>query len=204
MGIPSRFAGLPGDILSVDDYITNREGRSVSEIVHQVEILERAGRPTHRPSWIFISGNNLHNHYREPTPGEQVAQSYGCALAGASGLLYFMAHPAGKEHWLTLRQLNRELLALGPILFSAEPAPRATCSSAAIRFATRRVGAQLYLVAVNLENRPADAKFQIPKLDQTDAVVLFEDRTVAVQSEAIVDRFDPYARHVYRLETKSD
>jgi hypothetical protein len=202
MGIPSRFAGLPGDILSIDDYLTNREGRSVREIVRQVEIMEEAARPTRRPVWIFIVGNNLHNHYREPSAGEQVAQSYGCALAGASGLLYFLANPANRQHWLALRQTNRELTSLSPVLFSKEPAPRATCSSPAIRFVVRRTGAQVCLVAVNLENQAVAAKFQIGGLEQATGVVLFENRNVDVKSAVFTDDFAPHARHVYRFELK--
>lgn len=203
MGIPSRFAGLPGDILSIDDYLTNREGRSVKEIVRQVEIMEGAARPTRRPVWIFIVGNNLHNHYREPSAGEQVAQSYGCALAGASGLLYFLANPANRQHWLALRQTNRELTALGPVLLSAEPAPHATCSSPAIRFVVRRAGAQIYLIAVNLEPQAVSAKFQIEWFGQTEGAVMFESRTANIKSGMLADEFAPHARHVYRFETKT-
>ena len=67
MGIPSRFAGLPGDIISIDEYLTNREGRKVRKIIDQVEGMVAAAAPTHRPVWMFLVGNNLYNHTREPT-----------------------------------------------------------------------------------------------------------------------------------------
>lgn len=201
-GIPSRFAGLPGDILSVDDYLTNRERRHVREIVHNVDVMNEAGAPTHRPTWIFIVGNNLNNHYREPTAGEQIAQSYGCAIAGATGLLYFYGLPTDKGNWSALCQVNRELTALAPVLLSSEPAPAATCSSPSIRFTTRRVGNTAHVIAVNLENAPVAAKFEIKDAISTEAMAVFENRNVSVKSGVIEDSFSPHERHVYRMELK--
>ena len=181
MGIPSRFAGLPGDILSIDDYITNREGRTVGEIVRQVEIMEEAARPTQRPVWIFISGNNLHNHYREPTPGEQVAQSYGwpwpalgpALLPGQPGGQRALDHAAPAQPRIAHARP-------GPLLHGARaPGDMLVGRDPLCRAAGR---AQVYLLAVNQENRPAGVNFQVAGLDQADAVVLFEDRTVAVKS----------------------
>jgi hypothetical protein len=201
-GIPSRFAGLPGDILSVDDYLTNRERRAVREIVHNVDVMNEAGAPTERPTWIYIVGNNLNNHYREPTAGEQIAQSYGCAIAGATGLLYFYGLPTDKGNWAALCQVNRELTTLAPVLLSPEPAPIAACLSPAIRFTTRRVGSSVYLVAVNLEDEPVKAIFEIKGATSLEAVAVFEDRFVRVESTAFEDQFAAHARHVYRLEMK--
>ena len=199
MGIPSRFAGLPGDLLSIDDYLTNREGRKVEEIVRQVEIMEQAARPTHRPVWIFLVGNNLYNHTREPTAAEQVAESYGSAVAGASGLIYFMGDPAERGHWLQMQQLNAEFAALESVLLSATPAPEARCSSGAIRFATRRVGSDVYLISVNLEDSPVEATFAMAGVDSEEAAVLFEERMARFEKGALKTTFAPHARQVYRV-----
>ena len=201
MGIPSRFAGLPGDIISIDDYLTNREGRKVKEIVRQVDMMNKAAIPSHRPVWMFISGNNLHNHTREPTAGEQVAQTYGCAIAGASGLTYFLGGPAGKEDWFAMRKVNREIMDLGPVFLSVESAPAVICSTPDIRFTTKRLGSSVYLLAVNLENSAHDeVRFELSGLSGGNAVVLFEDRMVDIDSGIIADKFGPHERHVYRVE----
>ncbi len=199
MGIPSRFAGLPGDILSIDDYLTNREGRTVSEILHQVDIMEQAARPTQRPSWIFLVGNNLYNHNREPTAAEQVAQSYGSAIAGATGLVYFMGDPVDRGHWRQMKQLNREFSVLESVLLSSTPAPEAVCSAGAIRFTTRRVGSEVYLIAVNSEDRPVEATFIVSGLGSREGVQLFEEQVVAFTDDSLKTQFAPHARQVYRV-----
>ena len=203
MGIPSRYAGLPGDIISIDDYLTNREGRKVKEIVRQVDMMNKAAIPSHRPVWMFISGNNLHNHTREPTGGEQIAQTYGCAIAGASGLTYFLGGPANKDDWFAMRQVNHELMILAPVLLSAESAPSVVCSMPNIRFTTKRVGAFVYIIAVNLEDKADNnVRFDVPGLSEKNAVVLFEDRAIEMKNGIIADNFNKHERHVYRVKLK--
>ncbi len=199
LGIPGRYAGLPGDLLSLDDYVTNAEGRQVREVLRHVERMVAVAAETDRPSWMFLVGNNIQNHYREPTPGEQVAQSYGSVLTGASGLTYFYGQPVDREHWVAYRQLNHEMLSLAPVLLSAEPAPQASCSSPAIRFATRRVGADVYLIAVNLENRPVNARFTLPGANDSTAVVVFENKMARFEGGMLAVAFEPHQRVVYRL-----
>ena len=65
---------------------------------------------------------------------------------------------------------------------------------------TRRAGAQVYLVAVNLEDRAADAAFTLSGLRSGTAVVLFEDRVVSFADGVLTDAFDAHERHVYRIE----
>ena len=144
-------------------------------------------------------GNNLYNHTREPTAAEQVAESYGSAVAGASGLIYFMGDPAERGHWLQMQQLNAEFAALESVLLSATPAPEARCSSGAIRFATRRVGSDVYLIAVNLEDSPVEATFAMAGVDSEEAAVLFEERMARFEKGALKTTFAPHARQVYRV-----
>ena len=201
MGIPGRYAGLPGDILSIDDYLTNRPNRQVREIVQQVDVMEKVGRELHKPTWLFIVGNNLHNHFREPSAAEQVAQSYGCVVAGANGLMYFMGAAANRNHWQALCQTNRELLSLAEVIYSPEPTPAVTCSSNAIRWMARRVGSQLYLITVNLEAQPVDVTFTIPGTEANKpATVLFEDRTQPLAGDKLTQTFAPHERHVFRID----
>ena len=199
MGIPSRFANLPGDIVSMDDYLTNRPNREVAEIVHDVDVMNEIAAPMRRPVWMFVVGNNLHNHIREPSAGEQVAQTYGCILAGASGLKYFLGNVISPKHWSALQRTNRELLTLAPVLFSRETAPAAHCVAREIRFTTRRVGADIYLLAVNLSKRPVTAEFSLEGMRTTDALVLFEGRMTRVIDGVLTETFAPHQRHVYRI-----
>ena len=199
MGIPSRFAGLPGDIVSLDDYLTNRVGRKVVEIVRDVEMMNEVAIPSGRPVWIYLTGNNLQNHAKEPTAGEQVAQTYAAVITGASGVKYFLGDPVCKAHWSAMKRTNIELQALAPVLLSSEPAPSARCSSTAVCFTTRRVGTEVYLIAVNIEDRRMEARFALALTGAADAVVLFEDRVVRMADGVVSDLFDSYERHVYRI-----
>ena len=76
---------------------------------------------------------------------------------------------------------------------------QARCSSGAIRFATRRVGSDVYLIAVNLENRPVEATFSVAGADAEEAVVLFEERMARFEKGALKTTFAPHARQVYRV-----
>ena len=199
MGIPSHFAGLPGDIVSIDDYLTNRPNRKVAEMVKDIEMMNEVAIPSRRPVWMFLAGNNLYNHSREPTAGEQVAQTYGCVIAGASGIKYFLGDPISPKHWAAMKRTNAELLQLAPVIYSRAPAPSAECSASSIRFITRRSGIHTYLMAVNLENEKTDASFSITGLADPDAITLFEDRLVPIRSGLLKDTFAPHERHVYRI-----
>ena len=86
IGIPGRFANLKTDILMLDDYLTNREGRKVLEMIDATQMMWEAGREERKPVFYFLAGENLHNHYREPTHAEQIAQSYGVLLDGGMAL----------------------------------------------------------------------------------------------------------------------
>jgi hypothetical protein len=203
MAVPSRFAGLPGDILSIDDYLTNRPGRKVIEMVRGVWSINEVAVPTRRPTWLFLTGNNLMNHTREATPGEQVAETYGCAIAGATGLFYFMGDIVSPAHWAVTKRTNAELMTLAPVLLSVEPAPKVASSSPAIHVAVRRVGSQVYLICVNVEDQPIAARLQLDVPPGTyDTLVLFEDRMTTVRDGLLEESFAPHERHVYRLNLK--
>jgi len=202
LGIPSRFAGLDTDILSIDDYVTNREGRTVAEILDNVIIMQEASRETRKPAMMFLSGANLHNHYREPTAPEQVAQTYGSVIHGVTGTWYFLGTPSARPHWEAYRQLNRELTALTDVLFSGEDSPAIASDQGAVISTVRRHGGKVYLITANIENKPVTAGFRLP--DGVKSVeVLFEDRKVEVQEGILRDPYPPYSRHVYVFETQN-
>jgi hypothetical protein len=200
-GIPSRFAGLPGDILSIDDYLTNRPNRNVVEIINAAKMVNDVAIPSHRPTWMFIVGNNLHNHTREPTAGEQVAQTYGTVISGVTGIFYFMGDIISPKHWAAVKQTNAELMQLAPVLLSDESAPAAQSSLPGVIVTSRRVGDEIYILAVNLEDKAADVRFELDQpLDFKTCEVLFEDRMLSLQTSVLQDKFEPYQRHVYRLK----
>lgn len=203
IGIPSRFANLETDILMLDDYLTNREGRKVVEMLHETDMMWEAGREDRKPVFYFLAGENLHNHYREPTYDEQIAQSYGVVIAGASGISYFLSLATYPEHYRALVDVNRELLALEDVILSLERTSAATVANPIIRQITRRLDNTLYIIALNTDNDQAtDVEFVLPSEHRyvNDARVMFEDRSVTVRNGRLADSFKPLQRHVYAID----
>jgi hypothetical protein len=149
---------------------------------------------------MFLTGNNLLNHSREASAGEQVAETYGSVIAGSTGLFYFMGDILSPAHWAATKQTNAELMTLAPAILSVEPAPAVRSSAPAVHVAARRVGRQLYVLCVNVEDQPVDARLQLDlPPGVSDTLVLFEDRMVTVKDGLLSDTFAPHQRHVYRL-----
>jgi len=207
LGIPRRYANLETDILMLDDYLTNRENRKVAEMVDAADMMMEAGREGRKPVFYFLAGENLGNHYREPTYAEQVAQTYGVIIAGARGVSYFCSLPYYPEHYRALVDVNRELLALEDAIFSLEPTSQAAIANPIVRQMTRRLGDKLYVIALNIDNdRPAEIETVLPPefAYGERAQVAFEDRSVKVERGRILDRFKPLERHVYVIEGSED
>ena len=200
-GIPSRYAHLT-DILSIDDYVTNQEDRKVDGVLTSVARMVGIGEKERKPAWMFLSGNNLYNHAREPSMGEQVAQSYGTIITGCSGMYYFLGQPSGRLHWEIYKQINRELLSLTDIIFSLEETAPATISNKSVISMTRRLGDSLYIISVNLENKAVESSVILPENfnGARKAEVLFEDRKVNIANARLSDNYAPHQRHVYKID----
>lgn len=205
IGIPNRFADLNTDILMLDDYLTNKENRTVREIVDQADIMWKAGKNEYRPCYYFLVGNNMHNHYREPSAAEQVAETYGSIAASCTGLTYFMGIPSYPEHWKAYLALNREIAALNDVILSDETVPDASLSDATLRFITRKHDGFLYIIAANIDNNPSeDVVITLPaglKYDDT-AEAMFENRTLKVFNGKLTDTFPALSRHVYKVKLR--
>lgn len=204
MGIPNRFADLNTDILMLDDYLTNKENRTVKGIVDQVDIMWNAGKSEHKPCHYFLVGNNMHNHYREPSAAEQYAQTYGSLAANCTGFTYFMGIPTYPAHWAAYKQLNKEILALNDVVLSEEEVAPAIVSDVRLRHITRKHDGYLYVIAVNIEEQATDTTITLPAgfkyADEAD--VEFEGRRIKVSGGVIKDSFQPLSRHVYKIKLK--
>ena len=164
--------------------------------------MEEISRPRHLPTWNFIVGSNLDNHTREISAGEQVAQTYGNIIKGATGLKYFFGQLAGREHWQAFKQLNREAIELTPVILATDAARPITSSRPSVLATTRTVGGKAYVLSVNIENQPTEVAFDISALscpDQSEVKVLFEDRTLVIHDNILRDKFDGFQRHIYEL-----
>ncbi len=204
IGIPGRFADLNTDIIMLDDYVTNREGRSVTDIIKQVDIMKKAAAEGRQPIFYFVAGGNLHNHYREPTAAEQIAQTYGAIVSGCTGISYFLGVANYPADWGAMKQVNKELLSLQDVIFSLEKSSSAMISAAGIRFITRKYAGKLYVIAVNIVNSDREAVITLPAefSYKSQAAVKFENRNVKINNGRITDKFKALERHVYRIDLK--
>lgn len=204
VGIPARFADLTTDIVMIDDYLTNREGREVTEMVDDAEMVEKAGRSERKPAWFFPSGDNLHNHYRECSYDEQVAQCYGMLLKGCSGLVHFCALPKYPRNWDAMKDVNREFLSLQDVVYSEEKCPETVPSEKSLLVMTRRLGNGIYVIALNPGRNPVESEFRLPPgfMYADKAQVRFENRAIPVKNGVFRDSFRGLERHVYLIETR--
>jgi hypothetical protein len=205
IGIPGRFAGLKTDILMLDDYLTNRENRKVIEMIDSTYIMREAGKEERKPIFYFLAGENLHNHYRECTYAEQVAETYGVIIAGCRGASYFCSMPLYPEDYRACVDVNRELLELEEVIFSLEKTSNAAISDSVVKFITRKLGNKIFVIALNSSNdRAADVEIMLPSEFKynSKATVKFENRTLRVKNGRITDKFKALERHVYCIELK--
>ena len=201
LGIPNRFANLNTEILMLDDYITNREYRTVQEMIDQADIMWKAGEAERRPFYFFLTGNNQHNHYREPTYAEQIAQTYGSLVAGCTGFAYFLGFASYPENWRAMKELARELNFLADVVLTDRETTPARVSDATIRHMTRLKGDDLYIIAVNATDVPSDSVvISLPDgRDYGEEVeALFDGRSINLRGNQFSDSFPPLSRRVYR------
>ena len=204
MGIPNNYADLKTDVLMLDDYLTNSEGRSVKDIVRQADLMWKAGESEGKPCYYFLVGANTPLHYKEPSYDEQIAQCWGVICSGVTGISWFMGTPVTPGNWRAMKQVAHETAALEEILLSEEeiePA-RASVGRADLRTITRRRGGELLVAACNISGQPLDRTvFALPEGAPRNGKVevLFEQRTIDLANGVFVDDFAPLTRHLYRL-----
>lgn len=197
----SRFAGLPGDVISTDHYVIPPVHRKLKNITHYVREFEKIAEPRRMPTWFWVSGTSA-NHEREPTGAEQECQCYQAIAAGCTGVFFFYGNFRSRGNWEALIRIKREFDVLSPAIFSLLPRPHVGVNSKDITLTAREHEGSYYVIAVNSMPRRIDATFDLSSpsiLDDAAAEVMFEKREVRVLRGAMRDAFEPYRRHVYRM-----
>ena len=201
MGIPSKFADLKTDILMLDDYLTNQEGRTVDSVVKQVDVMQAA--PGGKPCWFFIVSHNSTLHYKLPSYAEQIAQSWGCICAGCTGLSWYWELPVTEGSWNAMKQVNREAQALKDVILSEElcGAAKADQPKSKLRHLTRTLNGAWHVFTCNIDAAPLSAVFTLPKDAPQDGTVevLFENRTIPLKDGVFKDDYAGHTRHLYRI-----
>lgn len=202
-GLGMRIAGLPGDVVMVDRYTIHFDGSRICDIgpVIRQANREAAGK---RPVWIFLQGmSHALWVWRGPTPAEHTAQTYTALVNGATGIIYFNGIIWPTDTWQRTQELAREVRQLQPVLFSSTFG-KTTCSSKAIEYVCKQHDGRWYLLAVNPMPKAYEVDFDLRSVlaDDASVVALFEGRTLRTQEQRLRDRFEPYERHCYALESQ--
>ncbi|MEA3401223.1 MAG: hypothetical protein U9R79_08310 [Armatimonadota bacterium] len=149
---------------------------------------------------------------RPPTPAEHRAMVYLALMEGAEGLAYYAyslpsvgERPSYRmeadapELWESIQETNRQVLSLEPVLLAADPAPL-DLGEGPIRAAQWEHEGSRYVIAVNADEAATAAVLDIGAEPGEEIDVLFEQRTtIATDSGAVGEAFEPYGVHVYML-----
>lgn len=159
-----------------------------------------------KPVWLVpqaFGGNEW--WAREPTPREERVMTYLGVIGGATGVQYFIRHglngfPKSTSTWAECGRLALEVAELTPALLSREPRARVISSSESIFAGAWQDGGMIYLLAVNVENRPQSMRLSLDGVLFTgQAEALFENRAVQAREGIIEEVIEAYGTRAYRL-----
>lgn len=195
--LSNKLTGHLGDIYSTDVYPIPRS--SPMTAVNAVAQMERAARAQHKPVWIWLQGTGYsYSMDREPTPRELSCMVYGSLLTGARGIYYFAQIPRSKPCFDEMRALLVEVETVRPALFGMTPAPPVECDQANVMCGAFRRDNDVWVIAVNTQNKPIRARLSVSDVAPTGECV-FEGRLVEAEAGEWEDDFGVYERHVYRF-----
>ena len=111
------------------------------------------------------------------------------------------------ENRQALREINEQITRLTPAVLGT-PARRAaaiqTAGKVKLDCMTRRCGEDLYVFAVNFDERaaPADATISVPELPAgTTIEVVDEGRSLRSEAGVFRDAFPPLGVHIYKMHS---
>ena len=186
-----------GDIYSTDVYPIPRS--SPTAAIGAVRNMAAAAAPEGKPVWMWLQGTGYAYWMdREPSPRELSCMVYGSLIEGARGIYYFAQVPRTRECWDEMRAMCLEVDTLTAPLSSLDPAPELTSDTGTILCRAYALANELWVLAVNTQNAPAEASFTLAGASG-EVTVTFENRTLQARADSWSDSFGPYERHVYRL-----
>jgi hypothetical protein len=148
---------------------------------------------------------------RAPTYAEERCMTYLGLTHGAKGLIYYCYYdlrvlPQYREMWAGMKKIAAEVKSLTPVLLSPDdPSPvKVSPKRAPLHTKLKRVGNQLYLLAVNSGDTPVNVKMKFSQPLEGPVNVLFENRQLPSAGRHFKDRFEPLEAHVYELSQKSE
>jgi hypothetical protein len=144
---------------------------------------------------------------REPTIQELRSMTWQSLINGATGIQYFVRQgpnyfPKSVAAWNECGRMAMEVAEITPWLLSDEETFPVETSSNNILVTSKVHNGQLLVMAVNKINQPVAAAIRIKGLYNGNASLIFENRTLPVNSGLINDYLAPYGSQVYLIDLK--
>ena len=176
--------------------------------------LNSGGTPrTCWPILQYFKGWGNWRHF--PTREQLFATTFAAIVHGANGVTWYTYGGFDKnegvtstpERWRDICDLAGRLALLSPVLVertpAQPPAPAVTSGpktdfhgNPSVTSLFKRHGGRGWMFAVNAAAEPVSARIVWPD-DAESVKVLFEDRSVECVGGAFIDRFEPFAVHIY-------
>jgi hypothetical protein len=179
-----------------------------------------------KPGWAVTQAFGYDDPKKDwvlPTPGELRCMAYTAVVTGAQGLLFYAYSQKNPEYWADVERLAGELSSLSAALLEL-PSDELLASDRPTIQATLRIhrspeAQTLHLIAVNLAHQTPAVERHFPGVRQADVRLTIRGvgdaqaelvgasatgsaragRVVAVKDGVLLDSFDEYAVHVYRI-----
>jgi hypothetical protein len=200
------------DIISFDIYPVGSDVAAVKgnlEYVAQGVVNLRKRATGNQVVWTALETTALDVH-RPVKPAELRAEVWMALIHGAKGICYFVHEfaPTFREDGIfrhpdivqEVIDINRSLIKLAPVLNSEDLRERVAINSAVpIATMLKRQGNDLYLFAVSMRNEPSEPQISVQGVDDAEALVLNENRTISVRQGKFTDAFAGYGVHRYKI-----
>jgi hypothetical protein len=169
-----------------------------------------------KPVWIILETTHINNRQEKPSAAEVKTQVWMSLVHGAKGVGYFchdMTLPANgsvglmldKDMMAAVKAIDQQVLDLAPALNAPTVTDGVSSKSSLdsrVDVMVKKVGGATFVFAVDMFNKPEKPTITVPALADGKADVLGENRQVDVKGGQIVDAFEPYAVHLYKVSGK--
>jgi hypothetical protein len=201
------------DIVSFDVYPVN-DGLAIALVATGIDRL-RAAVNDQKPVWNWIECTGINGPSGKPTPAQTKAEVWMSIVHGSMGIGYFVHQfqPTQDVHALlddptmkaAVAAINAQIHQLAPVLNAPPVTNTATVTTPSgaspVDILVKRQGGNLYVFAVSMGSGTAMATFSIARAAASaTAVVLGENRTIAIQNGTFQDSFGGYAVHLYEVQ----
>jgi len=176
----------------------------VTQVSEFIEGLRRVTKDQKSLWFIPQEFGETYGWTRYPTPEESKAMHYLGLIHQVQGITRFIyRHQLHQERYEAfLKPIIQEINQLFPIVLTGETVEniKVTPSDKWVEVLGKRFRGKLYLLVVNGEKEPLEARFRVP-LKMRQICVLFEDnRKIEPSKQTFGDHFNGYGVHVYEIE----